>query len=118
MPTIQTLPKKQKPPRKETDMRKLRQKAYNNTEWRKLRNTFIKEHPLCEECLRHGKVTAAHDVHHKKSPFINGEINYSLLLDENNLESICQDCHGKEHGHKITAVDMLKVLDELLGDED
>ena len=34
-----------------TASREMRRKAYNNPEWRKLRDIYIKEHPLCEDCL-------------------------------------------------------------------
>lgn len=118
MPRINKIERKKKSqaPRKETDMRKLRQKAYQNRHWRKLRDTYLKEHPICEECLKHGKVTPAEDVHHIKSPFRGGEINYNMLLDYHNLESVCKDCHGEIHaaqqGHH-SPEKILQALDEL-----
>ena len=118
MPRINKLERKKKSqaPRKETDMRKLRQKAYQNRHWRKLRDTYLKEHPICEECLKHGKVTPAEDVHHIKSPFRGGEINYNMLLDYHTLESVCKDCHGEipaaHQGHQ-SPEKILQALDEL-----
>ena len=118
MPRINKIERKKKSqaPRKETDMRKLRQKAYQNRHWRKLRDTYLRENPLCEECLKHGKVTPAEDVHHIKSPFRGGEINYNMLLDYHNLESVCKDCHGEIHaaqqGHQ-SPEKILQALDEL-----
>lgn len=118
MPTINRTQKKQtySEPRKETDMRKLRQKAYQLTAWRKLRNSYLREHPICAECLRNGKITPAEDVHHVKSPFKGGEINYELLLDDKNLESVCKECHAaihnKQQGH-VSPQDILKQLDDL-----
>jgi 5-methylcytosine-specific restriction endonuclease McrA len=103
----------------ETDARELRRKAYNNTTWRKLREVYFHEHPLCEKCLETGKITAAEDVHHKKSPFKNGEINYNLLLDKNNLMSVCKQCHAEIHNKQngnITAADVLKQLDDLFNE--
>lgn len=117
-PTINKLTKKQKTSsgRTETDIRKLRQKAYQNTAWRKERDNFLREHPLCEKCLEKGKITPAQDIHHKKSPFKNGEINWNLLYDENNLMSLCKECHGNIHaaqqGH-ISPEEILRQLDEL-----
>lgn len=97
-------------------MRKLRQKAYRNKHWRKLRDTYLKEHPICADCLAKGIVTPATSVHHVKSPFKKGEINYNLLLDYNNLMSLCDECHGirhaEEQGHKSNEK-ILKELDEL-----
>lgn len=118
MPTINRLPKKPKSTsgRTETDMRKLRQTAYQNTAWRKMRDTYLKEHPICEECLKKGKVTPATDVHHVRSPFQKGTINYALLMDYDNLMSLCKECHGEIHaaqqGH-ISAEEVLKQLDAL-----
>lgn len=116
MPQINKPERKPRPERKETDMRKLRQKAYQNTTWRKLRDTYMKSHPICEECLKTGKITPATDVHHIKTPFRNGEVNYGLLLDDKNLMSLCSECHGKIHagqqGH-VSPQDILKQLDAL-----
>lgn len=117
MPTINKQEKKKTySDKKDTDMRKLRKQAYQNTTWRKLRDTYMKEHPICEECLKTGKITPATDVHHKKSPFRNGEVNYGLLLDDKNLMSLCKECHGlihaKQQGH-ITPEEILRQLDDL-----
>lgn len=107
--------------RNQTDMRKLRQTAYNNSNWRKLRDTYLRQNPLCEDCLLEGKVTPATDVHHKESPFKGATINYHKLLDYDNLQALCKECHGnhhaKEQGH-VSAEDVIKFLDELLGGED
>lgn len=97
--------------------RELRQKAYNTTEWRKLRDTYIKEHPLCEDCLDKGKVVPAEDVHHISSPFSSGEINYGKLLDGTNLRALCKECHAAKHNHtenKPTIQDVLRQLADLL----
>ena len=122
MPTINRLKKLPKPERKEiepTEQKLLRRKFYNSTKWQKLREDFIKLHPLCEQCLSEGKVTAADQVHHKRSPFDYkaGTINWELGLDPDNLESICAYHHGLEHGggenHK-TPEQILQELDNLL----
>lgn len=100
-------------------MRKLRQQAYQNTAWRKLRDTYMHQHPICEKCLKQGKITPATDVHHIRSPFQHGEINYNLLLDYDNLMALCKDCHGNIHaaqqGH-ISPEDVIRQLDELFDD--
>lgn len=119
-PRINKQPKKPKPEKKETDMRVLRQKAYQNTSWRKMRDTYLHEHPLCEDCLAKGKVTAATDIHHIKSPFRNGEINWGLLLNYENLAALCKECHGNRHaaeqGH-ISPEEILRQLEDLLNPE-
>ena len=122
MPTLNT-PKKTKnnSQHKQTDMRKLRQKAYQSKEWRALRDNWMKMHPLCEECLLEGKVTPAEDVHHVRTPFKGGVKNYQLLLDENNLTSLCKkhhaEIHNKQQGN-TTVADVLRVLAELLEEKE
>lgn len=99
-----------------TASREMRRKAYNNREWRKLRDTYIKEHPLCEDCLDKGKVVPAEDVHHISSPFSTGEINYGKLLDGNNLKALCKECHAARHNPNQAPKiqDVLKQLADLL----
>lgn len=121
MPYINKIQKKPKTysGRTETDMRVLRQKAYQSVAWRKLREYYMREHPLCEECLKKGKVTPAEDIHHIQSPFKHGQINWNLLVDDNNLMALCKECHGNIHaeqqGH-ISPEEILKQLDALLDD--
>ena len=123
MPTINLnkKPTKEKVERNQTENRKLRAKAYNNSTWRKMRDTYLKEHAVCQDCISKGKITPATDVHHIKSPFKDGEINYSLLLDYTNLVSLCKECHGQRHateqGHK-TAQLIIEELDKLFEDVD
>lgn len=118
MPTIPTLKKTKKPNNNQpTDMKRLRQKAYQTKEWRDLRDTYIKMHPLCEECIKKNIVKPAQDVHHIKSPFSKGNINYTLLLDMNNLESVCKVCHAEIHNKQqgnYSVQDALRLLADLL----
>ena len=59
-------------------------------EWRKVRYWKLINDPLCERC--YPKVIVAEVVHHKDHD------QYNNL--EENLESLCRDCHEKEHGRK------------------
>lgn len=81
-----------------------------------MRDTFLKNNPICADCLAKGKVTPATSVHHISSPFKGGEINWTLLLDYNNLMSLCHECHGERHaeeqGHK-SPEKIMEELDEL-----
>lgn len=102
-----------------TPNRELRQKYYNTTEWRKLREAYLKQHPVCEECLNKGKVTPAEDIHHRISPFKNGECNKALLLDYNNLMSLCKKCHNMIHSKQNnpnykTVEEQIKELETLM----
>lgn len=56
--------------------------------WRKIRDRFIKANPLCEECKRKEKLTAAQEVHHIL-PLSRGGTH-----DESNLMSVCTPCHS------------------------
>ena len=76
---------------------------YNSIQWTNLRRSYIKEHPLCDECLKQGIVKAAEHVHHI-IPFMRGstdEERWTLLTDVNNLQSLCIDCHHAKHRHKL-----------------
>jgi len=78
------------------------QKIYNSKLWKKLRNAYIAEFPLCEECMKHGRVTPATEVHHKVE-FLKGTTQVeieSLAYDWNNLMALCKECHLEKHGKK------------------
>ena len=38
---------------------------YSGKKWRKLRDMYLAEHPLCERCLQAGRAEVAEHVHHK-----------------------------------------------------
>ena len=118
MPVINKIQPKPKQQPKETDMRKLRRAAYNTTEWRKLREVYMHEHPLCERCLEKGSLVPAEDIHHIRSPFKGGEVNYGLLLDHDNLMAVCKKCHQEIHNQKhMTAEQIIEQLDALFNPE-
>lgn len=74
-------------------------KYYNTKQWHILRNDYIRHNPLCERCLSCDRVTAAEHVHHI-TPFLTGDDErerMKLLLDRNNLMSVCQKCHRIIH---------------------
>lgn len=85
------------------DHQKLMQKAYDNYtrspdhnkryghEWKRIRENYIKVHPLCEMCLREEKYTPVNEVHHIL-PISKGGTN-----DRSNLMSVCRSCHNKLH---------------------
>lgn len=63
-------------------------KRYNRT-WRRIRDQYIAEHPLCEQCEMNGKLTRAEEVHHKK-PLSEGGTH-----DKSNLMALCKSCHSE-----------------------
>lgn len=98
----------------------LRMSLYNTVKWRKAREAHLKAHPCCERCLKEGKIYAGTkedpiQVHHRKSPFIDGEVKWDLAFDEDNLETICSYHHGLEHsGAEMTPAETIKMLEDLL----
>lgn len=70
---------------------------YNSAAWQKVREAaLIRDHYLCQPCLRRERLTPATTVHHIK-PI---ETHPELALDPDNLESICPACHNREHPEK------------------
>lgn len=65
-------------------------KKYGNN-WRRTRALYIKKHPLCERCLKEGRITPAREVHHIVPLSRGGTNQFS------NLMSLCQSCHTKIH---------------------
>lgn len=59
--------------------------------WKRVRDRYVKTHPLCEMCLKEGKLTPVEEVHHI-IPVNRGGTN-----DESNLMSLCRSCHNKIH---------------------
>lgn len=77
---------------------------YQDHRWKELRNWYYNLHPCCEICEAQGIVTPADHVHHCKkfSSGLTEEAKYNLLLNPNNLMSVCR------HDHKI----IHKIMDE------
>jgi len=72
---------------------------YNKPAWKKLREAKMIEQPLCEECLAHGRVSLAEEVHHKRKILSgkNRDEVYKILLDPSNLKCLCVYCHKGIH---------------------
>lgn len=97
MPTIN------KPKSKPSARRKERQKLYQMKQWRQLSQWYKTHHPLCQRCEENGLVTPSEHIHHILSPFDYGlsqTERISRLLDEDNLMSLCAQCHAAEHMKK------------------
>lgn len=93
-------PKKASHKYNNTEKRRCRAKYYASSNWRKLRDGYLLQHPLCELCEKEGKITAAEDIHHILSPFDQKDIEYHMY-NPNNLIALCKKCHGEIHAqHK------------------
>lgn len=90
-----------------------RRKFYNSNKWNKKRESIKqRDNYECQECKRQGKVSI--DVY---EPNKNGrkkiklvvhhikelEDNPELALDDDNLETLCVDCHNKIHNRHYSS---------------
>lgn len=67
---------------------------YTTSRWKHKRKTILRRDGYqCQECKRYGKTTEATTVHHI-IPRLDDE---SLRLSDDNLISLCSQCHDKMH---------------------
>lgn len=72
-------------------------KFYETTAWRKKRQLILKRDGYqCQLCKRYGRIKQANTVHHIKELLEYPE----LALDNDNLISVCAECHNKLHPEK------------------
>ncbi|MFV0441909.1 MAG: HNH endonuclease [Lachnospirales bacterium] len=62
--------------------------------WKRIRDSYIRGNPLCEECSKAERYTRASEVHHK-IPLSQGGTH-----DRDNLMSLCKSCHSKIHSDR------------------
>lgn len=65
-------------------------KRYGST-WRRVRASYVREHPYCELCFSDGLMREVQEVHHKL-PLSKGGTH-----SKSNLISLCKSCHAKIH---------------------
>ncbi len=65
------------------------QRGYDHR-WHKASKRYLKEHPLCAECERQGKIKAAALVDHIKPH----KGDRDLFGDERNWQPLCTPCHN------------------------
>lgn len=64
---------------------------YKTTRWTRFRTYYLRMHPLCVECERHDRVTAAVILDHIK-PY---KTHPHLGLDWHNVRPLCRPCHNR-----------------------
>jgi 5-methylcytosine-specific restriction endonuclease McrA len=71
---------------------------YGRTLWKHRRRDQLQREPLCQPCLRKGRVVPATDVHHLIEF---GDV-WNLFVTAP-LESRCKACHAEAHGRRNPA---------------
>ncbi len=68
-------------------------KFYNSKEWQKIRENILKrDNYLCQVCGM-----PAEEIHHKIKLTPQNINNPNVSMAEDNLTSLCRDCHFNEH---------------------
>ena len=65
---------------------------YKSARWQRARQMFLARHPLCAECQRQGRVSAANTVDH----IIPHQGDQTLFWDESNWQSLCKLHHDRD----------------------
>lgn len=76
-------------------------KKYRSKRWQKLRVLKKAQNPVCERCLKKGKVTPTYIIHHKEYITDKNYMDDDVFFNLDNLESLCLECHNKEHFSEI-----------------
>lgn len=76
-------------PSNDYQARQTKDPFYQTYKWRKLRNEFIKQHPLCVMCKEDNTLTPAYAVDHI-TPIKDGGERFNW----NNLQSLCKTHHA------------------------
>lgn len=65
-----------------------------DSRWKQARKAYLRQHPLCAECRRAGKLTPATVVDH----IIPHRGEAQLFWDKSNWQPLCKDCHDHKTG--------------------
>ena len=78
-------------------MRSIPQSFYHSRAWLACRNSYLQQHPLCEDCLARGKYEVAVHVHHIIWLTPENYTDPEVSLNHKNLKAVCIECHNREH---------------------
>lgn len=74
---------------------------YKSKAWQHLRDYVMKrDKMLCQDCLKRGLIIPAEEVHHIEPITESNVDNPNITLNENNLISVCRECHKARHHKK------------------
>jgi len=63
--------------------------------WRKLRAMQLRRQPLCEQCIKNGRIVTATEVHHIEAKRDGGPDAFE------NFMSLCKSCHSKVTAEQV-----------------
>lgn len=66
---------------------------YHTTAWRALRESVLRDEPLCRECRDNGIIMVAQMVDHIHPVRLGGS-----FTNIDNLQPLCNSCHAKKSG--------------------
>lgn len=80
------------------------QRLMKSRKWKRIRDEYIKAHPLCERCEAEGRTRPVEEVHHiiPVAYIRDPERMRALAYDKTNLQSLCSDCHHAVHEEMMT----------------
>ena len=82
-------------------MRDFAKGFYKSKAWKDCRAAYAKSvGGLCEVCLAEGRYVAGEIVHHKTHINPDNISDVRVILDWNNLQLVCRDCHARLHSNK------------------
>jgi 5-methylcytosine-specific restriction endonuclease McrA len=79
-------------PRKQVEYKTTTQRGYGG-DWQQLSERYRANYPLCEDCLKQGKVTPSSEVHH----IVPIAVDPTQRLTWTNLVALCNTCHDGRH---------------------
>lgn len=83
-------------------MQKWAEEFYSSGAWKAVREQAKKrDHYLCVDCLREGRITPAEEVHHIIALSQANVNDPRISLNLNNLKSLCKLCHKKYDPKRI-----------------
>lgn len=68
-----------------------------DAKWREARRLFLKRNPLCQRCLKFGRLTPATVVDH----IVPHRGDQLLFWDQENWQALCKSCHDQKTGHGL-----------------
>lgn len=81
--------------------REFARQFYSSEAWNQCRSGYKKSvGGLCEHCLAKGQYVPGEIVHHKIHITPQNISRPEIVLDWNNLELLCRECHAEMHGRK------------------